>query len=318
MVLGYALDDAGAVLWRLRDHGPVSVVAWFPGAFPGSMVVGAEGGTDGAVEFAVSAPADTGEGTTVWRSDGTEPGTVSLGTVPGRAELLHAGGAGTGGARFLRAYINGGLHELWSLTPTPEGGSRRLAGPFEEIPTWGWAAGADGSAGRLVFTARRAAVGAQGELWTSDGTRDGTRWLSGPSVPALRDAEVWCAEGGWVYLTATEPLSGSELWRTDGTEGGTARLSDIAPGPTSSLPHGAAVVNHRLYFGAVDEIGADGLWVVDLCPADFDNDGQVGVQDVLDYLAAFFAADPRADANGVDGVTLQDVVDWLILWARGC
>ncbi len=34
------------------------------------------------------------------------------------------------------------------------------------------------------------------------------------------------------------------------------------------------------------------------CPADFNNSGVVTVQDIFDFLSAWFALDPRADYNG--------------------
>jgi hypothetical protein len=51
---------------------------------------------------------------------------------------------------------------------------------------------------------------------------------------------------------------------------------------------------------------------------DFNRDGQVGVQDIFDFLNAWFANDPSADFNGVDGVSVQDIFDYLNAWFVGC
>jgi probable HAF family extracellular repeat protein len=54
-----------------------------------------------------------------------------------------------------------------------------------------------------------------------------------------------------------------------------------------------------------------------VCRADFNGDG-LGVDDIFDFLNAWFAGDPRTDFNGVDGVTVQDIFDFLNAWFAGC
>ena len=54
------------------------------------------------------------------------------------------------------------------------------------------------------------------------------------------------------------------------------------------------------------------------CPADFNGAGGVTVQDIFDFLAAWFAGNPSADFNGVSGVTVQDIFDFLAAWFMGC
>ena len=47
--------------------------------------------------------------------------------------------------------------------------------------------------------------------------------------------------------------------------------------------------------------------------ADFNCGGGISVQDIFDFLAAWFAGDPTADVGG-DGVTVQDIFDFLVAW----
>lgn len=54
------------------------------------------------------------------------------------------------------------------------------------------------------------------------------------------------------------------------------------------------------------------------CVADFNATGEVSVQDLFDYLTAFFADHPRADVNGFNGVTVQDLFDYLDAFFTGC
>lgn len=54
------------------------------------------------------------------------------------------------------------------------------------------------------------------------------------------------------------------------------------------------------------------------CPADFDQSGAVGVQDLFDYLAAWSAQDGKANTDGVEGVGLGDLMLFLQAYLGGC
>lgn len=54
------------------------------------------------------------------------------------------------------------------------------------------------------------------------------------------------------------------------------------------------------------------------CVADFNCSGAVSVQDVFDFLGAYFAGEPAADVNGAGGVSVQDVFDFLAAFFEGC
>lgn len=49
------------------------------------------------------------------------------------------------------------------------------------------------------------------------------------------------------------------------------------------------------------------------CPCDSDHSGVLTVQDIFQFLAAWFAGNPAADFNG-NGVTAQDLFDFLACW----
>jgi hypothetical protein len=57
---------------------------------------------------------------------------------------------------------------------------------------------------------------------------------------------------------------------------------------------------------------------VDVCRADFDGSGGVTVQDIFDFLGAYFTAQPSADINADGHIAVQDVFDFLAAWFRGC
>lgn len=55
-----------------------------------------------------------------------------------------------------------------------------------------------------------------------------------------------------------------------------------------------------------------------LCAGDFNANGVRTVQDVFDFLAFYFAADPLADVNHTGQVSVQDIFDFLSGYFGGC
>ncbi len=60
------------------------------------------------------------------------------------------------------------------------------------------------------------------------------------------------------------------------------------------------------------------LSVTSACVADFNRSGTVSVQDIFDFLSAYFLGLPAADINGANGVTVQDIFDFLGAYFTGC
>jgi hypothetical protein len=54
------------------------------------------------------------------------------------------------------------------------------------------------------------------------------------------------------------------------------------------------------------------------CPADFNNSGTLTVQDIFDFLAAYFANLPSADFNHSGVRSVQDLFDFLAAYFAGC
>ena len=55
-----------------------------------------------------------------------------------------------------------------------------------------------------------------------------------------------------------------------------------------------------------------------LFPADFNCSGSLTVQDIFDFLTAWFAGSSSADFNHLNGLSVQDIFDFLTAWFTGC
>lgn len=61
------------------------------------------------------------------------------------------------------------------------------------------------------------------------------------------------------------------------------------------------------------------LWAMRLeCPADFNRDGDVSVQDLFDFLAAYFAGDLAADLTRNDALSVEDLFTFLREYFTPC
>jgi ELWxxDGT repeat protein len=153
---------------------------------------------------------------------------------------------------------------------------------------------------RLYFAGSDFANGQ--ELWTSDGTPDGTRIvIDGASNPnsfaAMNDrayfvasGEIWRSDatvlgtfpisnlapgfpssptpaGSTLFFAADDPASGRELWGTDGTLAGTALVRDIVPGVVGSDPQELVAAGAFVFFRAFNPTTTEfELWRSDGTP----------------------------------------------------
>jgi len=228
------------------------------------------------VYFVAVDTSDSDGGTTshdyaLWKSDGTEAGTVIVkniwlgaGSDPGIGHLTAVGSklffTGNDG-------VNG--NELW-VTDGTEPGTVRLTDRWGNLPS-------DphnlfNAHGTLLFSAIDA-NGAGAELMRSDGTVSGTVLLKDINVGGFdSDPANFVDAGAFTYFTADDGVHGRALWRTDGTSGGTVMVDPVNPiGPI-------VAVNGTLYFTANDGSHGTELWrwdavqgatmVADLQPGD--------------------------------------------------
>ncbi|MFP3940508.1 MAG: IPTL-CTERM sorting domain-containing protein, partial [Thermoanaerobaculia bacterium] len=114
------------------------------------------------------------------------------------------------------------------------------------------------------------------ELWWSDGTEDGTRFLGDLRPgPLGSEPRYLTVIGSTAYFVADDGVHGAELWRSDGTEAGTFLLADLEPGPGASLPDSLTAVYGELFFSAWRAGDGRELW-----RSDGTAEGTVRLQDL--------------------------------------
>ena len=113
---------------------------------------------------------------------------------------------------------------------------------------------------RLLFSANDGDAGQ--ELWTSDGTAQGTVLVK--NIFKLYDSSPlsMVVMNGRAYFSANDDEAGRELWASDGTPQGTNLAANVWPELADSGPDFLTVVGgNRLFFAATDPIYGRELWV---------------------------------------------------------
>ncbi len=132
-------------------------------------------------------------------------------------------------------------------------------GNTTNLRTFGFAKALMNIGDRLVFVASDGVTGA--ELWTSDGTSEGTVVLRdiSPGNPGS-DPEQLTLCNGMIFFVATTPTNGKEVWRTDGTPSGTVMVKDIMKGVGHSNASFLTALGDHVYFAANDAKHGYELW----------------------------------------------------------
>jgi len=129
-------------------------------------------------------------------------------------------------------------------------------------------------------------------------------------------------EGAADYtFVLTGPGSNSLVGLTASAGTGTGTLAISGSAATLTIPINATFMTTLAGLPATITVTGTLVSTATLppaCPADFNGEGGLSVQDIFDFLAAYFANDPLANFNGVGGITVQDIFDFLAAYFAGC
>ncbi|MEM7555416.1 MAG: ELWxxDGT repeat protein [Cyanobacteria bacterium P01_A01_bin.84] len=248
---------------------------------------------------------------TLFKSDGTEDGTVDLTTFIGAAAfeeftnvngtLFFAGGSGSSN--------QGGDIELWKSDGTAEG----TVLVKDIVPGDGLRASSSPKNltnlnGRLYFNVLAFGDRSFAGLYSSDGTTEGTvavtQGFLASSLTVFEDSLFFSAES----IDGTKVNGEGELWKSDGTGEGTVLVKDINPGDPQGNVSNLLPINQTLYFTANDGVNGQELW-----KSDGTGEGTVLVKDI-NPGSKDSNIQQLTDVDGVLYFTANDGVNGQELW----
>jgi ELWxxDGT repeat protein len=212
--------------------------------------------------------ADDGiNGRELWKSDGTEAGTVLVKNIrssssSGNPRNLVA----MGNTLYFSANDGTNGRELWKSDGTEAGTVlvKNIHPTSSSDPEYLTVLGSI-----LYFSADNGTNGS--ELWKSDGTEAETVLVKNirPSIAgddAGSEIEYITVVGNTLYFSASAGANNSELWKSDGTEAGTVLVKNIRPYSDvlevdyGSGPEYLTAIGNTLYFSAYKEDTERELW----------------------------------------------------------
>ena len=241
----YSTNPSATGIILLKD-----IVAPTLGSDPGQLT-----DVNGTLFF--TANVDLGYQPSLWKSDGTEAGTVSLKHFYSVHDLVEINGK-----LLFAGYDDDGIgEELWTSDGTPEGTVlvKDIASSGSSTPL-----NLTNVNGDVLF----AATNSSGRgLWKSNGTEAGTVLIKDVVIPQQYASSPLnhLVLNNVFYFEGEDGSSGTgrELWRSDGTTAGTNRIKDINPGAGSSSPQHLTAVGNTLFFAADDGISGLEVWKSD-------------------------------------------------------
>ncbi|MDB4336323.1 hypothetical protein N9996_01910 [Synechococcus sp. AH-603-M21] len=233
----------------------------FGGSFPQYLT--AVGNT---LYFTADNGSSGNNGRELWKSNGTEAGTVIVKDInPGvRSDSYPFGLTAFGDTLYFSANDGVNGYELWKSDGTDAGTElvKDINSGDSSRPR-GFIAVGD----TLYFSADDGVNGE--ELWKSDGTAPGTELVKDINPGSYGSRIAYTTEiaaiGDTLYFSALSD-TGRELWKSDGTEAGTVLVKNINPGSAkgkSSSPKYLTVIGDTLYFSAQEGDNGRELWKSD-------------------------------------------------------
>lgn len=264
------------------------------------------------VYFAASTPQF---GQELWRTDGTQEGTSLVidafdgpgGSFP--AQLTRVGD------RLVFVSVIGDVAQVVAHDPTLPNALillARYAGTLANEP----------------FTTREGQAHFAGTLPNIASEPFVTTGFPGPGTAPIADINPGASSSfplnfvnvGVGVAFAAEPDLGNlgrAIYLTDGTIAGTRRLDATNGEPLRGVSD-IVRVNNRVFFAARDPIAGIEPHVLDVCPADLNNDGSADMDDFMGFWAAFDLETPPADRTRDGVLDLRDFFLFFDSFDAGC
>lgn len=197
-------------------------------------------------------------GTTLWRSDGTNAGTVIVKETgaygmwdyaPTQLQVVN-------GKIYFVGYKSSTGQEPWVSDGTTAG-TMILKDIYPSSSSSSVSAVMSAGAA-TIFGASDASTA---KIWVTDGTPTATT-----SIASVQFQQALGTVAGKAIFVGVQSGSGVEPWVSDGTAGGTFLLKDIAAGTTRSMYYYGnqfAVANGHVIFVADDGVNGSELWTTD-------------------------------------------------------
>ncbi len=247
----------------------------------------------------------TGEG--LWRSNGSEAGTVLVKDGVDPRNLVYSNST----VYFTAVDVAGG-RDLWKSDGAEDGTFRVM-----DMDATLEVSSLTDVNGTLYFITRDRLFNhpdVDFGLWRSDGTPENTVRVtsnnigSPASFPTIAGPQNLVNVAGTLFFTTDVNMSGRELWKSDGTEGGTVRVKDINPGSASSSPNRLVAFNGNLFFTASDGVSGVELW-----KSDGTEEGTVRVKDI-NPGSAHSIPSSLVDVDGTLFFSASDGISGSELW----
>ena len=253
-----------------------------------------------------------GQGSELWRTDGTLAGTTMVKDIwPGSGNGYPYNFSKNTLNGFMYFSANNGVDgvELWKSDGTATGTTQVKNISYGNTDAYPENFSLLGT--QLIFSANNDSLsGSNSELWKTDGTALGTIQLKNIYPDTVTTANGFYdgtgATNSTIYFSARQDSIGVELYMSNGTIAGTQFLKDIYPGINDSYPEEFTTVGSVTFFKANDGTNGSELWKTDGTAAGtvlvkdiYPGSGSSGVYN-LKVLGSFIYFEATDGVNGYE------------------